>query len=345
MFELLTKAIIVLLLLSLVAYIVIRVIPRTLLTWLGSLVIIAFLTLAFLDTDSQFIEKLVRLVLLPLTPLGFAILLLSFLLWRGAGRLIWLPLALLWALSTPLLANQLAGIVEQRALALANETANAAAPVIVVLGGETTRPNLRPSPPSFSQVQLSSTGEIPYYAAQLYRWQMSDPNLPNPTMIVSAGSRLKLEDDDETKTHLEANDIQQVLGNMGVAQSQIILESEGDTIRESAEKVEKILEERSLPKNISLVSSSLTIDRAVRTFDKEIGEVNILARPTDFYTFQLEKKGKDEEDKKGRRLRSALEDRIPELFPSAEALSVNTRIIQELLLTVYYFLRGWIAPF
>ena len=351
MFELLTQAIILLLLVSLVLYLVVSVVPRNLLTSLGGLALVAFLALAFLETDSELINTLVRLLFLPFTPLGLAILLLSWFLWKGAGKLIWLPwlpLVLLWVFSTPLFATQLAEVVEQRALEMADDTANRAAPTIVVLGNHTTRANLRPSPPDASQVQLSQNGEILYYAAQLYRWQINSANQPT-RMIVSAGPRLQLkkDKDENRKAHIEARDVREVLTNLAVRSNDIILEEGGDDIRESAEEVGKLLKEQSLGNNIALVTSALEIERAVKTFRREIGKeiegINILARPTDFYTsLQLKRDGEDE-DNRGRERQSDLKYRLPELFPSADALSVTSRIIQELLLTIYYFLRGWLT--
>ena len=36
---------------------------------------------------------------------------------------------------------------------------------------------------------------------------------------------------------------------------------------------------------------------------------------------------------------------IPGLIPSVEGLSVSTKVVSEYLLSVFYFLRGWISPF
>ena len=348
MFELLTQAIIILLLASLVVYIVSRLVPKPFLTTLGGVAIIALTFRVFTGTDNELINTLVRLILLPLTPLGFGILLLSWFLWRGiVGRLIWLPLFLLWVLSTPLIATQLAEVVEQRALEMADDTANRAAPTIVVLGNDTTRANLRPSPPNALQVQLSQNGEILYYAAQLYRWQINSANQPT-RMIVSAGPRLQLkkDEDDNRKAHIEARDVREVLTNLAVPLGSIILEEDGDDIRESAEEVGKLLKEQSLGNNIALVTSALEIERAVKTFERELGKeiegINVLARPTNFYTsLQLKRDGEDE-DNQGREWQSGLEYRLPELFPSADALFVTSRIIREFLWTIYYFLRSWL---
>jgi len=342
MFDLLTKAILALLLLGTAIYVVTKFIPRILLTWLGGLVVAALLALAFLEPATEIVSELIRIISLPLTPLGLVIILLSLFIVKGAGKMLWIPLVLLWILSTPIVADQLAQVVEQRAVRIANAKvccqADETAKAIVLLGRGTTRPNLRPTPPDEFRVQLSDTGELIYYAANLYKQRQE--NISDLVMIVSAGPYSKLKkDDDDKEAHIEAHQIQKVLERLRVGN--IELEPEGKTIRDSADNVKKILEEKDLGKNIVLVTSALNIERAIKTFKKVDGDINVVPRPTDFYTFipYNDKAGNEQKQ----RVRDDPEERLPDLFPDARALSVTTRIIQELLLTIYYFLRDWIS--
>ena len=345
MFELLTKAILVVLL-GAILFVVFKLIPKILLTVLGGLVVAALLALAFLEPATTIVSELIRIISLPLTPLGLVILLLGFLIVRGGGKMLWLPLILLWIASMPIVADQIAHrFVEQRAVQIANTKvccqADETARAIVLLGRGTTRPNLRPTPPDEFRVQLSATGELIYYAAKLYK-QRQTGNFPDPVIIVSAGPYSKLRKKDEDKeAHIEANQIRQVLSRMGIEEGSILLEPKGKTIRDSADNVKKILEEKELGKNIVLVTSALNIDRTIKTFKRIDGDINVVPRPTDFYTFipYTDTAGNEQKQK----VRDDPEDRLPDLFPDARALSVTTGIIQELLLTIYYFLRDWIS--
>ena len=344
MFELLAKAVIVLLLLVTIVYLVTKFIPRFLLTWLGGLVVAAALVLVFLQPGSRLISELVRIVSFPLTPLGLALLLLSVFLIKGGGKMLWFPLVLLWIFSTPLAAQQLAKVVEQQAITLAGIEGTARP--IVLLGRGTTRPNLRPTLPDDFRVQLSNTGELLYYAARLYNLESGVANRPDPVMIVSAGPRPELKKDkDAPEEHIEANDIRKVLVNLGVPEQNILLEPKGTSIRKSAEEVEELLEKEQLGQRMILVSSALNIDRAVKTFQRLSNRsgkrIEIVPRPTDFYT-AIPYKDKDGNEKK-RKFRRDPEERIPDLLPDARALSVTTRILQELLLTIYYFIMDWIS--
>jgi len=78
---------------------------------------------------------------------------------------------------------------------------------------------------------------------------------------------------------------------------------------------------------IQLVTPALGLRRSASTFARL--NFAIIPKPTDFYVFQSHA---------GLQL-AALTD----LIPSAEALVITSRVVDEYLATVYYFLRGWLT--
>ena len=116
---------------------------------------------------------------------------------------------------------------------------------------------------------------------------------------------------------------------MGIPHNRIILETKGTTVRSSAEAVRKILDHQGMERKIILVTSAVEIRRASLTF-ADVG-IKVLPRATNFYSFQST-------ETFPRRIGGE------DFFPSAEALLITTKIIDEFLKYLYYFLRGWLAP-
>jgi uncharacterized SAM-binding protein YcdF (DUF218 family) len=98
----------------------------------------------------------------------------------------------------------------------------------------------------------------------------------------------------------------------------------------AAVQVKKILEVQGLEKTpIILVTSALQMPRAQLTFS--FLDIEVIPSPTDFITIQDSTVSK----------RLTLEY----IIPSAEALVLSTKVTNEYLATIYYFLRGWLSPF
>ncbi|MBD1809545.1 YdcF family protein [Microcoleus sp. FACHB-SPT15] len=340
MFLLLTQVLLWLLLTVILYQLLLKVIPRAYLTLIGGLFLFAIIVLAFFFPNDRLVSAAWNILAFPLKPVGASILLLIIALRQGLGKsrnLVSAALLILLVSSTPILANQLAqrtelGAIqaEQRRQELcqgvcpADVTPTGTAPVgaIVVLGRGTTQANL----PYRTQIQLTDTGDRILYAAQLYREQVAAGT--RPLVIVSAGPRADLQGNQDQTT--EANDIATLLTQLGVPREQIVVEPRGIDLRSSAIEVNNILRSRQLGNSrVLLVTSGLNSRRARLTF-ADVG-INVISRPTDFVGFQA-----------GATPRLRL--RIESFLPTVEALTVTTRIVEEFLTSLYYYLRGWLAP-
>ena len=334
MFLLITRVLLWLLVGLIIYYVLLQLIPKNWLAVLGGLLIFALVILAFFNPDAQLVSPTWSLLSIPFKPVGLSILLL-FLgvinIKKGEistpGKLlISISLLLLLLSSTPFLAYQLAQGTEMEAIRadqlqgvpLGSERATA----IVLLGWGTTQANL----PYRTQIQLTERGDRILYTAELYNQQTNLNN--NPLVIVSAGPRTNLEGREQQR--IEAIDIAILLQRLGVPSSQIVLEQKGINLRISALEVQNILKQRELDnQNIILVTSGINNRRAKLTF-AHIG-IRVISRPTDFYGFQQQAIPKR---------RISIED----FLPSVDALVITTRVVEELLGSVYYFLRGWLSP-
>ncbi|NEQ23409.1 MAG: YdcF family protein [Microcoleus sp. SIO2G3] len=340
MFLLLTQVLLWLLLTVILYQLLLKVIPRAYLTLIGGLFLFAIIVLAFFFPNDRLVSAAWNILAFPLKPVGASILLLIIALRQGLGKsrnLVSAALLILLVSSTPILANQLAqrtelGAIqaEQRRQELcqgvcpANVTPIGTSPVgaIVVLGRGTTQANL----PYRTQIQLTDTGDRILYAAQLYREQVAAGT--QPLVIVSAGPRADLQGNQDQTT--EANDIATLLTQLGVPREQIVVEPRGVDLRSSALEVNNILRSRQLGNSrVLLVTSGLNSRRARLTF-ADVG-INVISRPTDFVGFQA-----------GATPRLRL--RLESFLPTVEALTVTTRIVEEFLTSLYYYLRGWLAP-
>lgn len=340
MFLLLTRVLLWVLVALLVYYVLLRWIPKLYLTWLGGLLLFAIIVLAFINPNEPIVSAGWEILSFPLKPLGLAITLLLLAISGIKGGLnptilnqIRIATIVLLLSSLPIFAYGLAQQSELEAIQLeqrrqqvcqvncpdpapgAEQTAGA----IVVLGRGTTQPNIPPR----TQIQLTDTGDRILYAAQLYNEQRSLGN--DPIVIVSAGPRPDL-----TGRNVEATDIRTLLVRFGVPRDRIVIEPRGVDIRTSAARVSEILSQRGItPRRVILVTSGINIRRANLTFSN-LG-IQVIPRPTNFYAFQGGVAP-------GRNVR------ISDFIPSVEALVVTTRVVEEYLISLYYFLRGWLTP-
>lgn len=322
MFLLLTQVLLWLALTVIIYNLLLKVIPRTYLTLLGGLFLFTIIVLAFFFPSDPLVSAAWNVLSFPLKPVGATILLLSVALNQGLKNRnqVVAALVILLISSMPFFSNLLAQGLESGEA----RTTAAAQPAgaIVLLGRGTTRANLPPR----TQIQLTDTGDRILYAAQLYRDQIALGS--NPLVIVSAGSRSELQGNrDQTS---EANDIATLLTQMGVPRGQIVVEPRGGDLRSSAEQTYRILRSRGLGGTRTiLVTSALNSRRARLTF-ADVG-LNVVSRPTDFYGIQSGALP---------RLRIGVDSFIP----SVESLTVSTRIVNEFFASIYYYLRGWLAP-
>jgi uncharacterized SAM-binding protein YcdF (DUF218 family) len=336
MYLLLTRVLLWIVVVVFIYYVLLQLIPRQYLAFLGALFLFAIIVLAFLNPNDTMVSTFWAILSFPLKPLGAALTLLLI----GASKVknsatLWAAFFILLLSSLPILSYSLAQRAEQEAIQVEQRrreicegvcpeplfpTASRAAAAIVVLGQGTTEANL----PYRTQIQLTDTGDRILYAAQLYREQLALGR--QPFVIVSAGPRPDLEGNNTS----EASDIASILTNLGVPRNQIILEPRGVDLRTSAVAVERILRERGLlNESMILVSSGINTRRATLTFSN-LG-LRVIPRPTDFYTFQ-------EGATPSRRLE------VESFLPNVQSLAITTQVVEEFLSSIYYFLRGWSSP-
>ena len=328
-----------------------KFIPTAYYTGLGIIVVAALLTIAFMSPTGRTSEILASLLSLLLTPLGLALLFLSrFSLQDGLGKFVGKGFAaaafsVLFFSSVPAIGLTFAEQLERSAIRDLNN--NQATEAIVLLGDGTTRV----AGIGEQRIELTESGDRITEAAQLYRRGIA------PRIIVSAGFRPErnaswlsgrtscVDPDVEAFRRCrqgESSDIRALLQRMGVPSSAITV-PEGEIVnrreivdvRTSALDVQEEFGGEVDDVRITLVTSAINMRRAVLTFEHLGFKVD--PSPTDFYT--LPYNAPDIPNAPWRYMG------IPGLVPSIEGLSVSTRVIDEYLLSVFYFLRGWISPF
>jgi uncharacterized SAM-binding protein YcdF (DUF218 family) len=326
MFELITQIIVLVAIYFLLRFLFLQVIGGKYLNFIGGAVLIVLLILAFFEPTNRTIGLLWGILSFPLRPLGLTLILLGYALRQGAkkvnGPQVVAATLILLISSLPLTAYLLTFQAEQRAL-LQNPTAGVLVQSIVVLGDGAT-----PTDPAYRiRTQLNTVDDgitvaqrsRLLYAAQLYNEQVAAGG--DPIVFVSVGPR-PLQRDGVSETQA----IRELLTVNGVPGDRILIDSEGVDPRTTALSLQRRLGGPEAGP-IIVVSPAINIRRAASTFTR-LG-YRVVPRPTDFYIFQLQG---------GLRL-AALTD----LVPSAEALVITTRVVDEYLATVYYFLRGWLT--
>jgi len=334
MFLLLTQVLLWLLVTVLLYNLLVKVIPKTYLTLLGGVFLFAIIVLAFFFPNERLVRTAWDVLSFPLKPVGATILLLSVALNQGLKKRNQVVAALLILLisSTPFFSTLLARSLELGEVSPTARTVGAgggAAPAaqtqpagaIVLLGQGTTQANLPPR----TQVQLTDTGNRILYTSQVYR-QQRDLGA-SPIVIVSAGPREEAQGGNQTA---EANDIATLLTQLGVPRERIVTEARSSDLRGSAQEVRGILSRRGIGGTRVIVITSGYNSRLARLTYTNAG-INVISRPTNFFAVQPG-------------TRENFNISIRSFIPSVEALGISTRIVDEFYTTIYYYLRGWLAP-
>lgn len=340
MFLILTRILLWVLVWGIVWYTLTQLLSDKWKAWLGTFVIVFTAVASFYNPNYWCVPYLWEVIAFFLKPLGIALTLIAVVISkieeepkkkRGKPLLMAAFLILLFC-SIPILAYKLAEVTEGEVIRLIRERAEIVkhpipktADTIVLIGQGTTDANL----PYRPQIQLTDTADRITYTAQIYHQQTQARNGHPPLVIVSAGPRRNIKQL-ENNPEIEAEDIRDLLLLMGVPPSQIILETEGENLRTIALEVKEILKDFGLDSEpIMLVTSALKMRRTALTFTGV--ELNVISRPTDFYTIQPDAE-------------PGLQFTVLDIIPSAEALALTTRIIEEYYASIYYFLRGWTTP-
>ncbi len=357
MFFLLTQVLLWLLVVLVIYNLLTQWIPKDYFAFLGSALLFILIVLAFFIPNDPFAASAWSILSLPIKPFGLVLVLLIMAFSnaiqkisasedkeykkREASRrtvknLSFTALLILWLCSTPFLVDKLAEQAEAEIInaeRIRQEVCTDKCPVqtvqtaqtagaIVVLGQGTTKAGLPPR----MQIQLTELGDRLLYTAQVYQDQLNLKN--DPLIIVCAGYRPDLEINlDDRNSTIEGYDIAKVLSKMRVTTSKIMVEPRGNDVYNCGEEVRATLTKERLGDRVLLIASAINMRRAQMTFEHL--KIKVLARPTDFYTIQQDAIPKP-------RIRAE------SFVPNPEALLICSRIWDEYLTTIYYFLRGWL---
>ncbi|NET59767.1 MAG: YdcF family protein [Symploca sp. SIO2E6] len=290
-----------------------EVIPKKYFTLLGGLFLFGIIALAFFFPNDELVSAAWKFISFPLKPLGLSIVLLIVALRRGLGssqNLVVAAMVVLLISSMPFFANLFAQRSE--VAAPTDPTAPAQTTGAIVLLG-------RGSSFSLGETQLNNTGDLVFYTSQLYQASGNQP-----LVIVSPGRSFDPQGNpDQT---VEANDIATLLTQVGVPRSRIVTESSGQDLRGRAREVQRILQEQDLEgASVTVVSPGFGSRIASQAFSD--AGINVIAQPAGFF---------------GSRPVADL-NRLPSplsFVPSEEALTLTTRVVEELLTSIYYTLKG-----
>lgn len=316
-----------LLFLGLLYWVLWRLIPRRLFTFVGAFVVLALIGLSFYN-PAQVVsvpDPIWKLFIFPFKPLGIALVLAGISLFqilpskasRTIKNLMLAAFSLLLLCSMPIATEYMVNLYEQGSFPKP-DAQTPQAPVIVLMGHGTTEATL----PFKDAIQLTEAGDRLLYTVILYRQQKQKPKV-----IISAGERDYLTG--EQKNRLEANDISNILEELGVDEGNIRLESVSRDIRSSAVKVKELLEKEGISdQQLILITSAIKMRRSRLAFEK-VG-LKVTPAATDFH-------GLPDNEALKRKLG------VDDFLPTVEALSLSTKIIEDAFGFIYYFIRGWVS--
>lgn len=350
MFLLLTRLLLWLLVGYLIYFVLIAWLTDKWRAIIGTILIWFTLTVGFYDPSFVGMSYLWEILAFFLKPLGLAIILVYVGLQKllddktkALGRkLIISGLLVLLVASNPFLSYKAAQRTEYEWTRLNNvrreiaPTVRKNAAAIVLIGQGTTDSAVLTGNPRYNaaelnnfssgdRIELGESGDRILYAAALYRQQRR--NAFAPLVIVAAAPRENLT---SKEIPVEAEKIAFLLERLGVASSDIILETEGKNLHEIGKNVKEILRELNIPNRpIMVVNSAMHMRRTATAFMAE--GLNVISRPTDFHTAQPPQAP-------DRRIG------ITDFIPTADSLALMSKVVEEYLGLIYYFLRGWGEP-
>lgn len=305
MFLLLTRILLWLLIGTIFYYLLLRILPKKYLTWFGGLVLFIFVVLAFINpAQSRLVSDAWTVLSFPLKPLGLAIVLLMTALRKGAKAVT----------GNQVLAALIILTLSSVPIVASSLAQQAEREAIVFERTPVTSQRvaaivvLAQGTTQSDQPSADPNSRLAY-AAQLYQQQSPFGNAP--LMIVN--------------TDIDPNEITRQLGRLGVPETQVVIDPRGVDLRTSAEEVNRIMSTRGLRnRRVLLVSPAINSRRATLTF-ANFG-ITAIPRSTEFV------------DSSARSLR------VENFVPNVQSMVVTTRVVNEFLTSIYYFLRGWQAP-
>jgi hypothetical protein len=335
-----------------------RFIPANFLTWLGGAIILGLIAASFIAPNDTTINTFWQFIAFPLVPLGAVLTLLAIAVGKDRGkvdsRMVLAALLILLVSSTPLVARTLVEQSEtavQRAFDNQRRMCSDICPAVdavptnlavamVVIGENADAYRLTNTLPS----HIDTTVQIDPVlvsrlnsAADVY----SRISPAQPIVTVTAGPRFSSE---EERQQIQQA-IEQRLILRGIPAAAIRVTLDGMNIRDVVMDQRNFLQERDLfsppvgnaldrgnrnANRVILVAPALTMRRAALAFENE--GLQVVAWPTELYSTPGRTRGESIA-------------RLGDLVPNVNALRLTTRYWQELLASVYYYMRGWLPPF
>ena len=316
-------------------------IPKPWFTVLGGLLLVSVAGIGFYNPNLEIPFEAWKIVSVPFQPLGLGLILMLIGINQVQGGsirtprswYIWGGLLTILLSSMPFFANNLAYYAEN-SVKNVNQNWRDYTPtvvkrpeVIILLGGGTTM-----SFPGYgTNIQLTDTGDRIIHTAKVYEQEKKLTGRA-PDIIVCAPLESNPQDPRNYVVE-EAYDVADMLYRLGVSSSDIILETDGKDLRTTAVEVAKTLEELRLKDEpVYLITSALNSRRAALTFINE--GVKVISTPSDY---QVVKNTEETSP-----ITQAPD--LDQFIPNPGSLELTTRVVQEFVGSIYYFLRDWIQP-
>ncbi len=342
MFLVITQLLLWVVVALLIWYVLLQLIPREYLTWLGGAILLSIIVLAFFFPTEQGVATLWYILSFPLRPLGLCIVLLCAATRRPKQRmhLVCAALIILVLSSVPWLAQSY-----QYWLIRSNFPVASVCPApgnpnlvpvvsrpegIVLLSAGVSQPSL-PYQPELIEASMSDL-----IVTTVRQYQLQQQVGHSPRVIVAARPQpfpwqgVSAPWYSVTSTDiLEADIIRNLLISQGVSPTHIFILNKVENIRQSAEAVAELIPRLGTRKpRVIVVASVLHLPRASLAFEGL--DLDVIPRSPSLYP-QI----------------CALEQVRPgiyDIIPSATSLALTSRVVEEFYTLMYYFLRGWVEP-
>ena len=223
---------------------------------------------------------------------------------RTATLLLFTSIGILWICSTPALSSYVVASLERRYLPM-HIAESPSADAIVVLGGA-----VGAAEPPRLEVDLTEASDRVFHAARLYRARKAS------VVIVSGGGIYRA-----GVTTPEANSMAELLQELGVPASAIVIEPRGMNTFQNALNTKRLLASRGLD-GVLLVTSAIHMRRALAVFHK--AGLKAVPSPTDYSVVNRK------------------DFTIRNFLPSVGALGGTTAALKEYLGFLVYRWRGWV---
>lgn len=342
MFQVITLLLLWIIVAFLIWYVLLQLIPREYLTWLGGAILLSIIVLAFFFPTEQGVATLWYLLSFPLRPIGLCIVLLL-LAWRNdkkRNQFVLATLIILLLCSIPWLSQQYQYWLIRSNFPIAAFCGDRPSPssvppaetpdAIVLLAEGISQPSI-PYQPQLIEANMSDRIITAVRQYQLQRYRGNRPKVivaARPQPFVWPGITAPWYGRANIPEVAEAQEIKTMLLSLGVPPTDITILEDVDNVRYSAEKLQELVEARLLGDRIILVASALNLPRATLSFESLGFEV--IPRAPTF----------DEEICTPENLRVDIYD----VIPNAESFLRSTRVVEEFYTLMYYFLRRWIDP-